>query len=714
MRASSVVVSSSLLILAAGCFAACGSDDGETPPPATSSAGAGGTGGAAAGIDGTTLAFDPTADLHDPTHFYDAPYPSDLRLANGSPDLAGFPTTDKGQQVTMLRDVISRGKGFPVVPVAYFHASAKMPELDSTAVIPADASSNVLLVDVDASGPEQGRLIPTVATIPPKDVYVPSNVLAVAARPGFVLRGHRTYAFVVKRALGDRTGAPLGSPASFEALKADTARADATTQLYGKLWDTLGKIGVAKADVAAATVFTTGDVVQDLADLSDQVVADYDVTIDGLHVDPKDGKDHEGYCELVGTVTLPQFQGGTPPFDTDGLFVVGDDGKLVKQRDETVPITVTLPFGTMPANGYPLVQYFHGSGGLSTAIVDRGTWHVESDKTKCPEGTLETWLTTQGCNTTGEGPAWVLAPFGFAMFNAALPVNPERLPGASETAYLNLGNLAMGRDLFRQGVLEERLILEAMTKIQIDPTAWAGCDQVVVDGGGPAKFDASQVFAQGQSMGGQYTNMYSAVEPLVKGSVPTGAGGFWSYFILVTQLIPNVGQVIGPILLGTDADLTFMHPALHVFETAWEPVEPMVYMPRLAHDPLNGHAPRPIYEPVGKGDSYFPSDVYDAMSLAYDHQEVGDVVWDTMQPALKLEGADGIQPYPTSQNRTSLAGAPYTGIVVQYEGDGIYDPHALYSQLDVVKHQYGCFLASMLNGGTAKVVAPAPRGSACE
>jgi hypothetical protein len=52
-------------------------------------------------------------------------------------------------------------------------------------------------------------------------------------------------------------------------------------------------------------------------------------------------------------------------------------------------------------------------------------------------------------------------------------------------------------------------------------------------------------------------------------------------------------------------------------------------------------------------------------------------------------------------------------VVVQYEGDGIYDPHGIYAQLDEVKYQYGCFFETFLARGVATVPAPAPLGTAC-
>jgi hypothetical protein len=118
---------------------------------------------------------------------------------------------------------------------------------------------------------------------------------------------------------------------------------------------------------------------------------------------------------------------------------------------------------------------------------------------------------------------------------AKLPVNPERLPGASEQEYLNLKNVPAMRDTFRQGVIEQRLLLDAMLAIKIDPAVLAACTGPELPAGETAfHFAADKVVAQGQSMGGMYTNMVSAVEPRIRAAVPTGAGGFWTYYVLQT------------------------------------------------------------------------------------------------------------------------------------------------------------------------------------
>ena len=669
----------------------------------------------------TTAIVDTDVDLATAGTFYDFPYPSDLRLtAQGTPDLRGIPVSARSTIIAGLVEVAGQHPGFPVVPAAYFRFDGDLAPRSPSDVVAADVTSPLLLVDVDPDSPDRGTLFPLVAATLPHDAYSPPGTLAIAARPGFVLHADRTYAFVVTTAQLDAEGRPVAPAASIAALaRGETptgARGAAMRTLYAPLWETLTTLGVDPTHVASATVLTTGDVVAELATLSDSVLARYDLPITDLVVDPDDGADHPRFCELRGTVTFPQFQEGTPPFDTGGLFVRDADGALVEQRQEAVPITVSIPKGAMPDAGFPLTMYFHGSGGLSTASVDRGTWHRTTDPSGCPDGVFgDPWDGFTGCNTKGEGPAHVLARHGFAVASSALPVNPERVPGAAETAYLNFHNLGPGRDLFRQGIIEQRLFLEALLSLHLAPETVAACSGLSLPAGATDyHFDGSHVYAQGQSMGGQYTNLFSAVEPLVLAALPTGAGGYWSQFILETPLFPNPGPLIGTFLIGTSVDLTFLHPGLQIYETAWEAVDPIVYIPRIARRPLPGHPVRSIYEPVGLGDSYFATNTYDAIALAYGHQQAGDIIWSSMQQALALAGHDGIAAYPVQQNVMSEDGTPYTGVVVQYEGDGIYDPHALYTQIAAVKHQYGCFLATHLATGTATVVAPGLETDPCE
>jgi hypothetical protein len=697
--------------LTIACLGACSKSDDSGPTASHPDAGA-------VAIAGDSVLLDLTADLESPDHFFDFPWPSDLRLTKaGTPDIVGFPNPSLSSIVEGIRTIAAEDTGFPVVPVAWFQFAAPLAPQDPTVVIAADKTSPYLLIDVDPSSPTRGALTPTIAqTLDNDDNWVPPNVVAIGPRPGFVLSPKRKYAYVVLRSANDANGAKLGVPAALaNAIDAPTST-DPLAQSLAPLWPALKTAGVSDLDVAAATVFTTGDVVADLADLSSRVRAAYSTSITGASVDPTVLDSNDRMCELQAQVSFPQFQTGAPPYDTGGLFTIGADGLPVKQSDMVVPVTITIPKQPMPAGGYPLVLFFHGTGGVSTAIADRGVWHYATDALSCPNEELDTWNGMTGCNTAGEGPGWVMAARGFAEVAAALPVNPQRWPAGANGAfpeYINVNNIAPTRDIFRQGVIEQRMFIDALERLTIAPSQMHGCTGTSLPAGETAyHFRTDKLVVHGQSMGAMYANLISAVEPRIHAVVATGAGGYWSYFILLTQTIPGIKGDL-QFLLDTPADYTHLHPVMHLAQMGLGPIDPILFMPRVGANPLPGFPARPVYEPHGEGDSYFPTIVQDAVALAYRNQEAGDVQWPTMQQALALAGDDGIAPYPVTNDKTSANGSKYTGVVVQYQGDGIYDPHAIYSQLDAVKYQYGCFLETTYKTGTATVPAPAPYTTPC-
>ncbi len=664
--------------LAAGALAGCGDDGGASAGP--------------------TVYFELDGALAGGT-FWDLPYPSDLRLtAGGSPDVTGFPNR---RDLVLVRELLaahSSRRGFPVMPVSYVRFSAAPPARSPSDVIPAQADAPVLLLDIDLDSPERGRLAPVVAGSLVRDDYAPDFLVGFAPRPGVVLRADTTYALVVRRAFAP-DAAP---PASFAALAAgDTPPGRlgaAAAALYTPLWPALAELGVDVGDVLVASVFTTGDEVALLRARSEAVRASHDAIIEGLHVDPVDGAGQDGFCELIGTVRVPVLQRGTPPYNDDGQFVLDGDGVPVAQGEVSIPLTITLPLGTMPAAGWPLYQFFHGSGGVSSGVVDLGRIPAVGAE---PE--------------VGRGPGWVVARHGIAAASTALPANPERLPGADDYAYLNINNLAAFPYTFQQGVIEQRLLLDALLALRVAPATVAACAGLTLPAGATAhQIDPAKLVAGGQSMGGMYTNMVGAVEPRFGALVPTGAGGLWNLMAIESAAIPN-GRVLLATLFGTDPDqLAFVHPMLGALATAWEIAEPMASMARLARRPLPGHPVRHVYEPVGQGDEYFPTTIFDAAALAYGNTQAGELVWAPMQDALGLDGLGGVAAYPITGNRPGAAGAPAsTNVVVQFRSDGIANSHYIYRQLDEVKHQYGCFLASYLATGTPTVPAPAAVTTPC-
>src|SRR5215472_3707038 len=119
---------------------------------------------------GTVVLFDASANLSSPDHFYDFPWPSDLRLSPaGTPDVTGIANPTSSAVFEGLRTAAQQRAGFPVVPVAWFRFTAAPAARASTDVIPADPAQPILLVDVDPASTTPGKLIPTIAETPTAD-----------------------------------------------------------------------------------------------------------------------------------------------------------------------------------------------------------------------------------------------------------------------------------------------------------------------------------------------------------------------------------------------------------------------------------------------------------------------------------------------------------------------------------------------------------------
>lgn len=668
---------------------------------------------------GAMVTFDLNADLQDQAEFYNLPYPSDFRLdAEGKPDLSGFPVLSRQFGLfKRLKTIASDRTGFPTTAAGYFRFDQPLETLDINQLIPAAVDAPILLIDIDRNSPDRGRLYPVVASTPASDpFYVPEHLLAVSPYPGIVLKPNRKYAYVVRDTLKDANGEPLQTTDTFAQLRqgkliqGEIRRKFLAYTLYQPLWETLDSLGVDRDSVVVATVFTTGDVVAEMAQLSDQMLEAYEPTIRDLTYDASQVISDLDYCKFTAKIRLPQFQKGFPPYfsyrEREGLFVFDEQGNLRRQRYQTIPVVITLPKTSMPAAGYPLVAYYHGTAGLSTQVVDRGPI-PRPGRARLPD----------------RGPADVVGAQGFASVASALPLNPERLTNLSARLfsdfldgriYLNPVNLSAYRDTFRQGVIEQRLLLEALGRLQIPLDTLGACEGPTLPAGETHfRLQTDAVIALGQSQGAQYAVMMAAVEPKIQAVVPTGSGGFWA--LLFSSLAgpdgPDDIQDVGRLLrqfLERPEPLDHLYPALRLLQSSWEIVEPMVYMPRIAKDPLPGHPVRSIYQPVGQGDSDFPEEVFNAVALASGVQQAGPSLWPEMQGSLALGGLDGIISYPVSNNVVSETGVPYTGVVVQYEGDGIADAHTIFSQRTDVKYQYGCFMSSLPQFGMGIVVEPRP------
>lgn len=299
-----------------------------------------------------------------------------------------------------------------------------------------------------------------------------------------------------------------------------------------------------------------------------------------------------------------------------------------------------------------------------------------------------------GERAVGLGPAHVLAGRGIAAVGMAHLLVPERLGFTVPRPYLNLANLAnlaAYPGTWQQGQADVMLLLDAIERLDIPAAALDGCP-----GASPGPLDTGRLMLMGQSAGAHLSTEIAALDPRPIALMPTGSGGFWS------ELLAGGSEVGGPpelfaLLLGTDVALTTLHPGLALLQMAWEPAEPMVFAPRVSARPLDGHAPAELYVPASQADGYFPEPIYDALAVAYGVERAGPALWTSMDEGLALAGLGTDVPYPVAGNRVT-DGAPWTGAVVQWAGDGLADSHGVFTQLPPLMQQYACFLRSVADG----------------
>lgn len=649
------------------------------------------------GYAGTAVRYDTSAGS-----FYSLPYPNDLRLDAETKTirLDDFPNPKGNTMVAQILALASaQHSGFGLLPVASFAFDGPV----DTAALPLDLETpptepyQLFFLNLDPESPRYGERIAAVARFFDEEgPYNPENLLTMAPWPGLSLAPGATYAAIVLRTLHDAGGKPLGQAATLAKALAGVPDGHGLAQLFRPLRLYLSERSDLKASqIAAATVFTTGDPAGEMKALVDEARETYAATVAQAFTLAHNETD---FCYFEGRVTLPQFQNGTAPYPDAGEGQVQRDaaGKLVKQRDEAVKIVLTVPTGTMPAHGFPVVQYTHGSGGVADEMISRG-------KVTVPEGPEEPW----------RGPAYHAATRGFAAVGQAMPISPDRVPNAASFDYLQLTNLTSMAGNFQQGTIEMALLRDLIDSLSLPASVCPGLDT----GGNPITFDSGLHVAMGQSMGAMYTNLFGAISTDTAALIPTGSGGYWSFFLFGSEIVPDAENVL-KVFLGVTgtAPLDHLHPLLGLFQQYAEAVDPVVFIPRLVREPLPEVPAKHVYVPHGYEDKYFNRRTQRAMALGYGFPLAGDLIDTGMESQLALFRELDPVSYPVAGSLTAGDGREVTAMQAQFPEDDIQqNGHTVYAQRDEVIYQYGCFLESLRRDGMPTVPAPVAEvpGPAC-
>ncbi len=631
--------------------------------------------------------------------FFDHPWPSDLRLEKGSPRLEGYYNPKSililDTYITSMTGILD---GFSPAGAGYMRFTG---DIDPTTLptTPKDGLGNdasVQLIDVDPSSPERGqRKLASLEWRAPAGVYYLPDTLAFMPTVGFPLRTHTKYALVVTDALKSMAGDPVeqnrtvaelvgAAPpgtASGPTAAASAALAPAITEIEAA--------GVSRTNIVHLAVFTTSDPTKELIQVRDGVAG----TIAAPTADPSMWKlatTAEGYEEYQGSYgPSPNYQVGTIPFvnyGDGGQFQIVN-GVPVLQSTETLRFSLTVPIASvcpMPAKGYPIALYAHGTGGDWRSYLDDGTGIALA----------ATCIATMGVDQIFQG------------------AREGATPGATEAqiglVFYNFNNPPAARTNGRQSAIDEvqraRLFTESHVKV---PASVSFTAHEIL-------FDSSRMVYFGHSQGGLNGPLFTAIDPSSRGGVFSGSGAEIAIALLdKTSPQPSVAGLVKSLLLGLNAaeaeEVDIFHPGMSLIQSLIDVEDPLHYGRLQATEPRHGFAPKSVYmtegiDPDGTGDTYAPPPGIEAHALS-----IGLPLQLPSQHAIPQLAWGGPKPVnvPAAGLSDDIGNGKSSGVLAQWRVPVGDDGHFVVFDVPAARNQAAKFLHDLAASPQGLVPQPA-------
>jgi len=611
---------------------------------------------------GAQLLFeDPGARM---TTFWAHPWPSDVRRLPGRLLLDGFPNPTQSDTLDGYLDVVGkRTQAFSRNAAIYasFDRALDPSSLPESPRASVEAGASMFLIEL-----QSGKRIPIDARFDPRStVYLPENHLSVLPPFGVSLAPGTTYALIGTTAIKGQDGAPITAPRSLvRALNEACAKdGEPISRAFAPLRTWLASEPLAaapKLDVAVATVFTTQDAITEIRQIADAVRRQPVPPVEMLHVF---GEKHDEW-ELAGEIDLPAFQAGSPPYSNvaDGGAIDFVDGVVARQGTQRSRISFVIPKSAMPAGGWPVVLFAHGTGGSYDNVFD-----VEI-------GTA-------------------LAKLGIASASYdGIVHGPRNETGASvEISFFNLFNIVAGRDNVRQGGADNVFMTQLLRSGLELPGDLVGAADAV-------RFDADRVAYLGHSQGGLVGAPFVAMEPNIRAAVFSGTAGVLSITLEERKDPLDFEGLLRTLLsLPTEEVIADDHPILTLIQTFIEPADPIAYGPSFVSDPPGGQG-RDILLIEGFLDFASPPRGHEALAAATNAPLVTPHHRQPNASALL-----GVLPEdaPVTGNRMTPSG-PVTVGLIQYPAETHFP---IYMDADANGRAME-FLRSALFDGRATIVPP--------
>ena len=590
----------------------------------------------------------PGFDLSSPSG---SPFPTDrytepdatqltgLRVALPKPNCAVFPSD------CLDVDVLNELDGFNVQPRISIPFTG--------AIDPASATSDsiflVKLSDGEVTGVNQVIWNPASSTL-----HAESDQL---------LDQYTTYLLVVTTGVRDAAGDPI-EPARFIrdlnfGQSKDRGDKDYRKELVKALNHSL-PAGVRKADVAAASLFTTQSVTPLLEQVRRQIKASSPApasftlgTAGERTVFPRTSVTSIlfarqtttappaapgtplpalgalGLFGSVGTVAFGAYD--SPDYETAGKWIPATGsatGVPAVQGTNRVHFNLFLPNGTAPPSGWPVAIFGHGFGD-----------HKSSSPLVVAASMAQAGIATIAINVVGHGggPLGTLtvtrtagAPVTLSAGGRGIDQNGNGAIDSTEgVSAAPPKTLVDSRDGLRQTVID---LMQLVREVEV------GMD---VDGNGSRDLDPARISYFGQSFGGIYGTKFLAVEPNVRAGVPNVPGGsvieiarlsqrfrplVWLALVGRTPPLANLPGLFQfneniplrnlPPLIDTVPGAAEIQRLVEWTEWASQSGNPVAYAPHLILEPLAGVPAKSVILQFARGDKTVPNPTTSAIIRA--------------------------------------------------------------------------------------------------
>lgn len=616
--------------------------------------------------------------------FFDHPWPSDFRFEpDGSVRFEGYPNPS---QVPLIANYIDSMKGqltgFSPVSSGFLRFTAPIdPEtLPRTPLEALDPESSVQLINVDEGSARFGeRARISLQWQRDQGHFWPENTLSFMPTFGFPLDPGTTYALVVTDALLAEDGGRVGAS---DELAMGLQNTESWPPAVRAAVAGVLTAGIAADEIVHLATFTTNRPTEAAEKMRDWMIDNFEAPTawDWTQASGSNAN-MDVYEGMYGP--SPDFQEGTVPFvkyGDGGGFVFDENGDPVLQRQFDLRFSLSVPKVAncpMPAKGYPIVLYAHGTGGDYRSYL----------------------------RSSSEGPALgkkCIATMGIdQIFHGTRPGSESNT--SVELLFFNIQNPAAARangpqsaiDVVQQG----RLFTQSATSV---PAAVSRTGEEIL-------FDGEQVLFFGHSQGGLNGPMFLAIDDQARGAALSGSGAMISITLLEKTAPVNVAALVQGLVLGANAEnLSSFHPAISLAQTLVDPTDPIHYVPQIIKNPREGFAPKSILmtegiNADGSGDSYTPPHGTEVQAVAMGIPVQEPVI----HPIAEYAWADLV---PTKIPAGGLAGnvadGQASGILAQWEASRASDGHFVIYSIPEAMGQATQFLRNVVDEPNGRVPAP--------